>query len=153
MEDKTEHKIIMTKELKNQWDMVNSMVANQFLSAMASRQRIERLNFIKNNIRNEFQNLNCPQNIRVPLERDIHLIEAALDTDKVVISKDKKARLNFCIISDDLEDIKGIMWADPTMIEENAIIWLKNGMPKDKNKNLNSTNKDYINNLTRIQVT
>ena len=52
MEDKTEHKIIMTKELKNQWDMVNSMVANQFLSAMASRQRIERLNFIKNNIRN-----------------------------------------------------------------------------------------------------
>ena len=143
----------MTIEIKSQWDMVNSMIANQFISIMASRQRIEKLNSIKNNIRVKFQNLNYPQNIKVPSERDIHLVEAALDVDKIVISKDKKARLNFCIISDDLEDIKGIMWADPTMIEENAIIWLKNGMPKDKNKNLNSTNKDYINNLTRIQVT
>ena len=142
----------MTIEIKSQWDMVNSMIANQFISIMASRQLIAILNSIKNNIRVKFQNLNYPQNIKVPSERDIHLVEAALDVDKIVISKDKKARLNFCIISDDLEDIRSIMWADPTMTEENAIIWLENGMPKDKNKNLDLSNIDYIKNLTAINV-
>lgn len=142
----------MTIDIKKQWDLVKSKIANQFLSTMATRNRIENLKSITNNIKLQFQNLTCPQNIRVPLERDIHLIEAALDVDKIVISKDKKARLKFCIISDELEDIKVIMWADPTMTEDSAIIWLENSMPKDNNKFLNSTNKDYINKLTPIQI-
>lgn len=149
----TEHKFAMTVDIKNQWDLVRSKIANQFLSIMSSKNRIETLDSISNNIKIEFQNLELSQNIRVSLEKDIHLIEAALEVDKIVISKDKKARLNFCIISDDLNDIKRIMWANPTVIEDDTMSWLEMEMPDDNNKKLDSSNIDYVRKLTSINVT
>ena len=60
--------------------------------------------------------------------KDYFLLEAALASDKTVISlDDKTARKLFSQASQNIDEIKEIVWVNPDKSEEKPIEWLMNG--------------------------
>ena len=70
--------------------------------------------------------------------KDMHLIEAALVSDKTVISLDETARNLFCEITDMVPQLKSIMWVNPTSEGEASIDWLRSGAKSNKKLQLGS---------------
>jgi hypothetical protein len=46
---------------------------------------------------------------RAAIEKDLHLVEAALTTDKIIVTRDEKARLLF-----NLPMLQTVTWINPT---------------------------------------
>jgi hypothetical protein len=76
----------------------------------------------------------CQQHQRDTAEmtKDLCLIEAALATDKIVISlDDNTARKFFSEASVKIDELKDIVWVNPDKVdEEQPIEWLRNGALK-----------------------
>lgn len=68
--------------------------------------------------------------------KDMHLIEAALSTDLVVISKDDEARALFRRISNEVGQLKPVVWVNPVREEERAIEWLEGGAKNEQKRRL-----------------
>ena len=68
--------------------------------------------------------------------KDLRLIEAALATDKTVISlDDKTARKFFGKAAVQVDELKDIVWVNPDKIEEEKPIeWLENGAEAERDR-------------------
>ena len=66
--------------------------------------------------------------------KDIHLVEAALETDKTVISMDETARLCFHEVAQKIAVFKQIVWVNPSKDDELCIEWLQNGAEREKER-------------------
>jgi hypothetical protein len=64
---------------------------------------------------------------RAAMLKDIHLIEAALLADKIIISIDGTAKGYFQEVMQEIIVLKQIAWANPCIDEEEVIDWLTNG--------------------------
>jgi hypothetical protein len=67
------------------------------------------------------------------MQKDRHLIEAALETDLRILSLDDQVRGHFSRRCDDIDLIQDILWANPRLPDEECIDWVVMGTPrKDK---------------------
>ena len=78
-------------------------------------------------LRRRIDELDVEEGIRQILRDDIHLIEAALATDRIVISRDAQAWKHFNDAAYRIEVLRSVAWVDPCKAEADCIIWLKNG--------------------------
>ena len=60
-------------------------------------------------------------------EKDIHLLEAALSGDLVVISRDASARRVFRKVFQDNSRIRRVMWLNPVSDATETDVWLAEG--------------------------
>ena len=69
---------------------------------------------------------------------DLHLIEAALATDRTVASVDKKVRAFFSgeASACQVEELRTIVWVNPELEEETPILWLERGAPAEPERML-----------------
>jgi superfamily I DNA and RNA helicase len=74
--------------------------------------------------------------------KDVHLLEAALATDCVVISSDETVRHLFSDLSQQLVSVKGIAWVNPTKVLESTIDWLENGANVESLRQLGHVEND-----------
>ena len=65
------------------------------------------------------------------IEKDFHLLQAALATDQTVISLDETIRHLFVRASEQVGEIRNIIWVNPDKAEEQPIAWLQNGAPPE----------------------
>jgi hypothetical protein len=74
---------------------------------------------------------NLTEKKRLEVKKDIHLIEAALSTDKIVVSLDDNTARRFFTLAaqgvEELSELKAIAWVNPDKPEETPIAWLKGG--------------------------
>src|SRR5271169_6766548 len=83
---KISHRIVMTADLAEEWDRHESLYATTWRAEMRSRNKIVDLAVEENDeVRRQVS-------VSKAVEKDLHLIEAALETDKIVISLDDRAR-------------------------------------------------------------
>lgn len=116
----------MTKAIQAEWDRHQSVFARKWRSSMVARRKLTALDVGERpDIRQliKLENIG-PQQIEAML-KDCHLIEAAINTDKRIISLDDKARELFVGLSLSVAAIKDIQWVNPTLDEEQAINWLE----------------------------
>jgi hypothetical protein len=59
------------------------------------------------------------------------LIEAAIASDKIVISRDEKARIPFTKAAISIHLLRAIAWINPDKAEETPIEWLRSGANAD----------------------
>lgn len=133
------HKLGFTKQLEEEWSNHRSILGMKFLSSMKSRKRVL---FIQDSegiyeIRDRIKDISDKQRIDA-ITKDLHLIEAALLTDKIVISSDKRARNNFGSIIHTIEELKELNWVNPVNVEENVIGWINSGAPMEEKRQLKS---------------
>ena len=70
------------------------------------------------------------------MNKDIHLLEAALATDKIVASKEVEAHDLFEDVCSRVGEIRDVMWVNPVVEEESCIVWLKQGAPVELERQL-----------------
>jgi hypothetical protein len=96
------HKVLLTREIETEWEYAALHVVSKadqmrirFLVAwmieMQSKAKILRPQVPRDeSLRTKINHLGLPENHRQDLSEDLHLVEAALATDRVVISRDER---------------------------------------------------------------
>lgn len=131
------HHIVMTPEIENEWKRHQSAFARKWRRYMEGKKKIYRLkNAVNNELRRKFENISIKDTEKEVMLKDIHLIEAALVTDKIVISLDEEARELFYVSSTKLGELKDAIWINPGKLEEKSIVWLENGANNEKHRHL-----------------
>ena len=72
------------------------------------------------------------------MEKDFHLLQAALATDQVIISCDKTVQKLFKQASQQIDEIQQIIWVNPDRAEDQPITWLQNGAPPEAHRQLST---------------
>jgi hypothetical protein len=70
------------------------------------------------------------------VRKDMRLIEAAILADRTVSSQDEKIRGHFRRATMHIEELRTIIWVNPTLESERCIVWLREGCPADMHRNL-----------------
>jgi hypothetical protein len=129
------HRAVFSPELSREWKEHRSDFAVRWRAATVARKKIEYLDSVNEHpaMRAEIQKM--PRAIEIL--KDVHLIEAALATDQIIISSDENtARIPFREIAAKVRSIRHIVWVNPTFAEECAMEWLQDGAPPDESRRL-----------------
>jgi hypothetical protein len=110
------HRAAMTPLLRAEWNKHQSLFAARWLAEMRSRGKVEDLA----DVRNEALRAEAPGTVSA--QKDLHLIEAALATDKIVISLDDRARTELSVPA-----AAEVMWVHPVEEGGRVIYWLNKG--------------------------
>ncbi|MGE1234049.1 hypothetical protein ACQJ0G_01300 [Bacillus altitudinis] len=126
----TENKLGLTQDLKTEWLNHQSYYTLKVLSKTKEERRIIKIKDYEDveGVRQKVNNIKDKQRIGAIL-KDIHLLEAAILTDKLIISLDNKARSNFSHFYNCISNLPNVCWINPCDSQENALSWLDS---KDK---------------------
>src|SRR5260221_3515920 len=87
MLDETQHKVVFTKAIQAEWNKHQSLMAQTWRSTMIAQKRYRPLDASADNeLRHNVEQCASNDNKREIMLKDIHLIEAAFQTDKIVAS-------------------------------------------------------------------
>ncbi len=133
------HHIVMTKDIKKEWDKHQSNYSRKWLIQMVSRKKFHYLDIaIDANLWKQVESIAASiSNKRIEeMTKDLCLIEAANATDKIVVSlDDNTARKFFSEASAKIDELKNIVWVNPDKVEaEEPIAWLQNGAAADSDR-------------------
>ena len=110
------HRVTMTRVLREEWDRHQSQFAKAWLAEMTSKAKVQDVADVRNEqLRAEAPNTPSAQ-------KDLHLIEAALATDRIVISLDNRARTELAV-----HTAAEVMWVNPVDEGGHVIYWLNKG--------------------------
>ena len=131
------HHIVMTPELSEEWNEHQSNFAAAWLTSMIKSSRFDLVKPPVNQALRDKIEMTTPHENEIPVMRkDFHLLEAARETDRTIISLDKPARRRFTRAAQSVDEIRRIVWVNPVHSEEAPITWLKNGAPPDDHRQL-----------------
>ncbi len=134
------HKLVMTNKISDEWKQHQSRFARRWRLSMDARKKVDRI-ILPNNtgIKDKITNTTDNENDIDTMHKDIHLIEAALETDKTIISLDETVRMLYAQVSQQVGEIRNIIWVNPERTtEEQPITWLKNGALPEVHRQLSA---------------
>jgi len=110
---KISHRVVMTRDLAREWDNHQTRFSARWRAEMRSRRKIVDLEATENaEVRNQVRT-------SAAVLKDLHLIEAALATDRIVVSRDGLV----------VDASKDIVWVNAVLEGGHAVYWLRNGAP------------------------
>jgi hypothetical protein len=110
------HSATMTPLLRVEWSRHQSLFARRWLAEMTSKAKVENIADTPNDeLRSQAPRTRSAQ-------KDLHLVEAALATDKIVISLDDTARAELSVPA-----AAEVMWVHPVDEGGHVVYWLNNG--------------------------
>jgi len=135
------HKVVTTSEMTAEWKKKSTKkekgrrlqaFASKWLRSMNARKKRIFLTPTQNaSLRNRVKKSASKERDLEALLNDIHLIEAALGADGILISFDEEARRLFQKAAVTVGELRDITWVNPENEEEKSIQWLDAGAPKD----------------------
>lgn len=137
------HRLVMTPEIEEEWDKHQSRVARGWRVQMKMRRKIDRPEGLaRHNLSSRITKTSAkPASIRAML-KDVCLLEAALATEKRVVSLDEKARELFTEASEEIREIGALVWVNPDRDEESPLEWLKAGARAENKRCLRSRHRE-----------
>ncbi|HWY46962.1 MAG TPA: hypothetical protein VNX70_06250 [Bryobacteraceae bacterium] len=108
----------MTVTLAAEWDRHQSLYAARWRAEMRSRKKVVDIA----DVQNEEVRRQVP--VSSAVQKDLHLIEAALATDQIVISLDDRAQAALRV-----EATKEVTWVNAVAEGGHVIYWLRDGAP------------------------
>lgn len=132
--------IVMTKQINDEWKNHQSRFARRWRVSMDARKKIDRINPQGNQeLQDKVTNTTNDAHEIEAMEKDFHLLQAALATDQTVISLDETVRGLFKRASQQVGEIRDIIWVNPDRTEEEQpIAWLQNGAPSEPHRRLSA---------------
>jgi len=125
----TECSVVMPRQLRDEWERHRSRFARTWLTAMASRRRVD-FGAVppSNKMRRKIERAAATKKREADaLLKDFHLIEAAIDNDRAVVSLDEIVRRLFKAAAQRVEAIRKVVWVNPVKPAEDAVEWLRGG--------------------------
>ena len=125
------HQIVMTDDLFREWDEHASRHATEWFYDMFNKKgkvyKIEEHDLVPCEI---------AEPISAELEKDKHLIDAAINAEYRIASLDNEARDGFRGLAPTHKPVGLIVWVNPS--SDSALKWLKEGAKKDETYRLGS---------------
>ena len=117
--DETSHHVVMTFELSEEWDEHQSNFAAEWLGNMIATRRFHYIELPQNReLYNEIEATAVREADIDAMLKDFHLLGAALETDQTVISRDETIRGLFKRASQQVSEIRNIIWINPERTAE-----------------------------------
>lgn len=131
------HRVVMTPDIRDEWNKHQSKSARIWLRRMVAKKKLYPCEIVVDDgLWSQVEAVTENDKDRGAMIKDIRLIEAALATDKIVISLDETVRQLFKKASDRVDELKEIVWVNPAKAEEQAIFWLENGAAPENERKL-----------------
>ena len=135
--DESPHHVVMTSGLSAEWAEHQSNFSARWLKSMIARKRFVYVMLPQNRtLSDEIERTAVGERDIEALRKDFHLLHAALTTDRTIISLDETIRRLFKRASQQVSEIRDIIWVNPDRPEEQPIVWLQNGAPTEPNRRL-----------------
>jgi predicted nucleic acid-binding protein len=132
------HKVVFTPYMYSEWRKHRSNFSSTWLASMTARKKITRRKDeeVRNDqLRYQIDQLSLSDNLGKAIDKDLPFVEAAIATDKTIISKDEKMKEILCVLSKNIKVLKIIAWVSPINEESESISeWLLNGANLDKDR-------------------
>ena len=134
------HRMVMTEQINNEWKNHQSRFARRWRVSMDARKKIDRIDPPENaELQAKVTTTTNNENEIEALQKDFHLLQAALATDQTVVSLDETIRGLFKRASQQVGEIRTIIWMNPDRTEEEQpIAWLQNGAPPEAHRQLSA---------------
>lgn len=129
-----QHKVVMTQDIRTEWDKHQSRFARQWLRQMIAKRQLAALRDwpIDRDLWQQIEIMAKDNTERAAMTKDILLLEAALATDQSITSLDENtARKFFSRAAQKIPKIQPIVWVNPDRPDEKPIEWLQAGAPAE----------------------
>jgi hypothetical protein len=108
---------------------------------MWARKKVDALPAISNQIlRDKIQRCFTDAREIEAVLKDMHLIEAAMATDGLVVSRDATARQHFAQAASVVAELRNLVWVNPQE-EDDPRLWLQRGAKAEKGRMLGRSEK------------
>jgi hypothetical protein len=132
----TSHRLVLTPEISAEWKRHQPRFSRAWLVSMFAQRRVLRVEIeTRLDLRQRIEDVTDVSKKQAVL-KDSHLIEAALVTDRIVISKDEVVRAILKAACQNVGEIRIIVWVNPDRAEEAPIPWLRDGAPDERQRQL-----------------
>ena len=129
------HKVVLTEDIFAEWKRHRSNFTFIWLRSMMARKKQIILKEVNNDdLRARIDALSLDEQTLDIIKKDLHLVEAALETDHIIISRDETARALFQEASEEIGGLKRIVWINPTHEEEHVQDWLSEGAKLERSR-------------------
>ena len=132
------HRVVMTRKISDEWKRHRSGFAFEWRVSMNARRRAVDIDPPEDEeLQDKVTNTASDEDEIEVMEKDFHLLQAALATDQTIISLDETVRGLFKRASQQVGEIRGVIWVNPDhTAEEQPIAWLQNGAPPEPHRQL-----------------
>jgi hypothetical protein len=131
------HCMAMTDPIREEWNKHQSGFARQWRTSMMARRKIKPVEIPSRlSLEKRIKLAVVKKDVLAIIEKDRHLIEAALMTDERVASLDDKVRNCLRDHCSKLPEVASVCWVNPKNPTEGAVAWLKSGAPADRFRTL-----------------
>ena len=146
MRDVTKHKVVTTEAILAEWYKHQSRFTLHWLTSMQKKGRVVDVDIpTKGKLRSRVTNTTSSIASRKAMLKDIHLVEAAFHTDKIVVSMDETVRNCFHEATKKINALTQIAWVNPCKSEETPLEWLKDGAELERERLLGYQREDSDN--------
>lgn len=121
-------RLVMSKEIGEEWRRHQSNYSRKWLHQMFGRKRVDFVQPSQHQPIRIAMRAHLVASIQRIVEKDLHVIEAALATDRRIVSQDDTSCLHLGSLAPHVPELKHLHWANPTSTE--CIGWLQQGAPE-----------------------
>ena len=112
------HKVVMTRKISDEWKRNQSRFARRWRLSMDARKKVVRINPSEDEqFRDKITTTADNENKIKVMQKDLHLLQAAIETDKTIISLDETVRELFARATQQVGEIREIIWVNPELTE------------------------------------
>jgi hypothetical protein len=121
------HHLVMSPDISVEWKKHGSNFATRWRASMVARRRVVWLPHpLIEALRESIERIE-PVRCRPVVRKDIHLIEAALASDRTVISRDTEALQCMRAFANIAARMQNVMWICPVVNADRIAVWLRRG--------------------------
>jgi hypothetical protein len=133
------HRAVFSQECLAEWRRHRSGYARRWLVQMFSRRKVILAEAVQDDgFRLRLFAVAVSETDRTALEKDAHLIEAALGHDRIVLSRDEAIREILKVAAGRVRELRTIQWANPAT-EEGIVRWLEGGAKLQPSRRLGAS--------------
>lgn len=133
------HRIVLTPNLRAEWSKHQSRFAMRWLVTMQQKGKIVRINIeADSELHSKMEDYAGSNGLGVEeILKDLHLVEAALKADEVIVSHERYARRHYAnAAKSEVPEIARIAWISPCNEREGPLAWLKSGAKAEDHRRL-----------------
>jgi hypothetical protein len=141
--EETEHKVVLTRDIQAEWNKHQSRATLVWRRTMIAQKRVCLIEVSSDEVLRQQIEQHAPtETKRQAMLKDVHLLEAACQADKAVVSMDEVVRGCFRELAHQVHQLKPIAWVNPCQEIETPLVWLREGAECEKERCLGFSQKD-----------
>jgi hypothetical protein len=123
--------VVFTSAILTEWKNHSSNSTRKWRRSMVAHKKVDNVDdSVDENLKSKILRTADSDKDRNAMEKDFHLLDAALKADKIVISLDNTVFRLFAVAGGTVGEIREVSWVNPAETPGLVIKWLENGTPQ-----------------------